>query len=109
MHMNLVQLCMGLYIRRGSIVNIMFSSTGRAVAEWRGGRRGSGNRAPSNRLHGCRGVSSLQERTHPMNIASNVTLVRVSLVWLSAVAMALMLVAVQYRPGDGAVNCDRHG
>ena len=44
-----------------------------------------------------------------MNIASNVTLVRVSMVWLLAVAMALVLVVSQYRPGDGAVNCDRHG
>ena len=33
-----------------------------------------------------------------MNIASNVTLVRVSLVWLSAVAMALMLVASNIAP-----------
>ena len=33
-----------------------------------------------------------------MNIASNVTLVRVSMVWLSAVAMALVLVASNIAP-----------
>ena len=47
MQMNLVHLCMGLYLSRGSIVNNLVSNTGRAVAEWRGGRRGSGNRALS--------------------------------------------------------------
>ena len=43
-----------------------------------------------------------------MNIASNVTLVRVSMVWLLAVAMALVLV-VSNRPGDGAVHNERRG
>ena len=63
-----------------------------------GSRRGSGNRALSNRLQDCRGVSDQQERTHPMNMASNVTRVRASRVWLSAVAIALLLVVSNTAP-----------
>ena len=63
-----------------------------------GSRRGSGNRALSNRLQDCRGVSDQQERTHPMNMASDVTRVRASRVWLSAVAIALLLVVSNTAP-----------
>ena len=70
------------------------------MAEWRGGRRGSGNRALSNRLHGYRGVSSLGkdspgEYSKQRNSGSGIHGLVIGRLHGARAR------GVQYRPGDG--------